>query len=440
MKSKTIWLIWVVLSLSIGGYFLYTLLAGEDKTEFLIGETTYGHYQIELACATCHTDPFGGKEVLQDACLNCHAEELEEAHDSHPKKKFTDPRDAHRLEVVDARYCISCHTEHHKDRTHPMGVTLPEDYCYHCHQDVVKDRESHKDLPFDSCASAGCHNFHDNRALYEEFLVKNADQPWLHEIARISAANAASNIAIENSFHPFEEKMKAYPEETAQWHESSHADAGVTCGGCHSTEAQPQVWIEKPGIEQCANCHNKEVKGFTSGKHGMRLAAGVSGYKSPISPAESKLMFHHESLNVQQGCNSCHSAHNYDVKSAAVESCLGCHADQHSAAFLSSPHGKLWTDFITGEREDIASTVTCATCHMPKTTVAENGKPLIYIQHNQNHNLRPNEKMIRPVCMNCHGLGFSIDALADPELIKNNFNGKPGTHIESIEWSLKRVK
>ena len=79
MKSITIWLIWVVLSLSVGGYFLYTLLAGEDKTEFLIGETTYGHYQIELACATCHTDPFGGKEVLQDACLNCHAEELEEA-------------------------------------------------------------------------------------------------------------------------------------------------------------------------------------------------------------------------------------------------------------------------------------------------------------------------------------------------------------------------
>ena len=53
-----------------------------------------------------------------------------------------------------------------------MGVTLPKDYCFICHHDVADDRPSHKGLAFTTCASAGCHRFHDNRALYQDFLVK----------------------------------------------------------------------------------------------------------------------------------------------------------------------------------------------------------------------------------------------------------------------------
>ena len=40
----------------------------------------------------------------------------------------------------------------------------------------------------------------------------------------------------------------------------------------------------------------------------------------------------------------------------------------------------------------------------------------IFTSHNQSDGLRPNEKMIRPVCLDCHGLGFAIDALADDDL------------------------
>jgi hypothetical protein len=47
--------------------------------------------------------------------------------------------------------------------------------------------------------------------------------------------------------------------------------------------------------------------------------------------------------------------------------------------------------------------------------------------------------MIRPVCMDCLSLEFAIDALADPELIKRNFLGKPDRHVESIDWALRRV-
>ena len=54
--------------------------------------------------------------------------------------------------------------------------------------------------------------------------------------------------------------------------------------------------------------------------------------------------------------------------------------------------------------------------------------------------LRPNDKMLRSVCMSCHGLGFSIDALADPEMTRRNFNGRPGRHVTSLEMAEKRLK
>lgn len=60
--------------------------------------------------------------------------------------------------------------------------------------------------------------------------------------------------------------------------------------------------------------------------------------------------------------------------------------------------------------------------------------------HNQNDSLRPNEKMIRPVCLDCHGLAFSLDALADTDLIDRNFAGKPEVHVESIEWAVRRAE
>jgi hypothetical protein len=64
----------------------------------------------------------------------------------------------------------------------------------------------------------------------------------------------------------------------------------------------------------------------------------------------------------------------------------------------------------------------------------------VLVQHNQNDNLRPNEKMLRPVCLNCHGLGFATNALADSKLVKGNFAGQPGVHIRSLDMVAKRVK
>ena len=404
-----------------------------DKSALLVGEATWGHYQIELACSACHSEAFGGREVLQNACVDCHGAELASAHDSHPRKKFTDPRNADRVEILDARYCVSCHTEHQQEQTRAMGVTLPDDYCYHCHKDIGEDRDSHKNLAFDSCASAGCHNYHDNRALYEEFLVGNAMGQWLKTLPAIDQPQGAGGELPEGFHHlpGFEEKHGQHADIHEQWLASAHGQADIHCGGCHSSESGD--WLAKPGMASCQNCHAAEAEGFLQGKHGMRLAQGLEA----ITPGAARLSFNSDKQAEPHSCLACHGAHRFDTQYAATSACLNCHQDEHSTAFNDSPHGQLAIAVATGELP-AEQGVTCATCHLPRVPVSEQNKDVLRVEHNQNMNLRPNEKMIRPVCMQCHSLGFSIDALADEALIKNNFSGRPTEHVPSIDWALKR--
>ena len=60
------------------------------------------------------------------------------------------------------------------------------------------------------------------------------------------------------------------------------------------------------------------------------------------------------------------------------------------------------------------------------------------VLHNQNANLRPNDKMVREVCARCHGLPFTLDALADANLVRRNFAGAPGVRNDSIHMALTR--
>lgn len=452
--KKWLWIFWVLITLSVTGFYGYKMTLDEDKTELLIGDATHGHFQIELACESCHSEPFGGQEVLQNACTNCHQQELKDAHDSHPKKKFTDPRNADLLEVIDARYCVSCHTEHQEEQTNAMGVTLPDDYCFHCHQSVGEERPSHKDLPFDSCASSGCHNYHDNKALYESFLVKNSGGEWLKHLDEINTNRAIPSYAASQSVDQqeistltaelFAQKMASHPDINNHWQASAHEQAGLSCGGCHLTGASTNdqtslaaAWIEQPGVEQCQSCHQQEASGFLEGKHGMKLAQGYIAKISDMSSEYSGLSFSELVQDNQHGCNSCHSAHSFDTEYAATEACLSCHTDEHSKNFTASPHAQLKDKVLEGSLA-AASQVTCATCHMPRVKEKQAGTEVVRVEHNQNLNLRPNEKMIRSVCLDCHNLAFSIDVLADESLIQSNFKGKPSKHIESIDWALER--
>lgn len=443
MKQKS-WISWMLAgTVTIGlGAYLGMRLTGEDKTVFVPGAMTDGHYQIEAACDACHT-PFSG--VKQDACLRCHGAELESVNDSHPKKKFDDPRNADRLIQLDARYCITCHVEHRPEKTRAMGVTLADDFCFRCHADVGKDRPSHKDFAFDTCSSSGCHHFHDNTALYEDFLVKHLHEPDLaprplnpkrHLAIRMIAAGLVSGRPLTPVQQDGPVDISAGPGITREWVATAHARAGVNCTGCHQTrgtETAVAKWTTRPGPAQCARCHETETDGFLEGKHGMRLKQKLS----PMRPLLARLPMKQDAHDKELGCNSCHEAHAFDTHAAAVDACLGCHDDEHSRAYRGSAHFRLWQAALTGSASR-DSGVSCATCHLPREIQRQDGVDTVRVQHNQNLNLRPRDKMVRSVCVNCHGLGFSIDAMADATLVARNFTGRPARHVESLDMAGQR--
>jgi predicted CXXCH cytochrome family protein len=440
-----LWLIWIGSSTALISWMAYAMLQSNDQSLFMPGPLTGGHHQLELACNTCHSDPLGGGEVLQQACVDCHGDDRKKPFDSHPASKFNDPRNADRLENINALECTSCHTEHQPDITANNGLTQPVDFCFHCHSDIGDDRPSHQGMPFDSCKDSGCHNFHNNRALYTDFLVKHLHEPPTLEKARLPDREFGG-ILDEIMEYPRdrypvqplgEEDMDAPASAVAEptkadWLASSHAQAGVNCTACHmvtTAEGEDTEWTDHPGQRGCDQCHSLELERFGKGKHGMRSAAGLE----PMTPADAQLPMHKDAAHRELTCNSCHPAHGFETRQAAVDACLDCHADQHSLAYKDSLHYALWQKELSGEAPQ-GSGVSCASCHMPRVNYdVSDWLSRIMVDHNQNATLSPNSKMIRPACLHCHGLGFAIDALADTALIESNFRGQPSVHVESME-------
>lgn len=433
MSIKFAWIVWVTLTL-IGAVSLSFALpspVGSERVSemsalFLPGETTHGHYQIELKCQACH-DRFGG--VREESCMECHGADLKASKDTHPKSKFDDPVNAALLTVIDARSCIACHTEHAEERTHPMGVSVPTDYCWQCHKDVAEQRPSHEGMAYNSCATAGCHNFHDNSALYENFLKSHAKEPDILDNPHVPPRKVVTAGPKSLKKADQDGPADSDPAHVEEWAVSQHALAGVNCSGCHQPRDKDSgklaAWSDAVSIDTCSSCHDDNVDGFHKGLHGMRLASGLD----PMSPGLARLAMKPESLDRMLDCSSCHSPHKADTTVAAAESCLSCHNDEHSLAYESSSHAELWRAEVDGS--GLANSgVSCATCHLPRD---DDG----LVEHNQNANLEPNEKMIRSVCMNCHGLEYSIDALADPALIRNCFSSPPETHVPSVDMAVK---
>jgi predicted CXXCH cytochrome family protein len=462
MGNTTIkWVVWIVLSTIAGVWLGYTMLSDTaDKTLFMPGPLTPGHHQLAQACDACHVDAFGGGEVLQQSCVDCHGKDRVKPFDSHPSKKFKDPRNAELLENINALQCISCHTEHRPEITAKDGLTQPVDFCFYCHQDVAKERPSHQGMGFETCKDSGCHNFHNNRALYTDFLIKHLQEPpMLGEM--ILPVKEFVNVLEEIVEYPREkypviplkekdidasDRLNGKAEIKTDWLETAHANSGVNCTACHVNQSEGAInadsetinasWDNHPDHTVCTNCHNVEVERFMEGKHGMRLKQGLSA----MTPALARLPMKPESSHEELTCSSCHGGHRFDVKKAAVESCLGCHEDDHSLAYKQSPHYLLWQKEINGKAEQ-GSGVSCASCHMPRVNHDVNEwMSRIIVDHNQNANLSPNTKMIRSSCQHCHGLEFTLDALADDSLIQNNFSGKPGVHIPTMDLADRENK
>ena len=459
MSNSQLWIIWILGSVGIGAWLMLALPTADSaktsSTFFLPGATTHGHYQIEVKCGVCH-EP--GGEVREESCMECHASDLKLVRDTHPQSKFRDPQKIPLLEKIDATKCVTCHREHVPEQTLAHGLTVPSDYCISCHRDVAEDRPSHCDFSFDSCSTVGCHNYHDNTALYENFLVKHSAQPALLDNQRTPRRESQVDQRNANA----EQKPLARSDMDAPtrftkdesivhaWETTAHAMAGVNCTDCHTASAEKiagsdggtataerGAWTSMVDIRVCQKCHQDETSGFLSGLHGMRSQAGLS----PMSPSLARLPMNHDSLHRSLDCSSCHSGHEFDTRLAAVEACLKCHDDKHSREYSGSKHYQLWLGEIFGGAP-AGSGVSCATCHMPRVEGEAAGfsSNSVRVIHNQSWNLAPIEKMVRSVCMNCHGLGFSLDALADSSLKDSCYEGAPHRKLKTVDMAESRFK
>lgn len=419
----------LAVALVVGPVLLF-LFAVQRKTQrklMLPGPTSSGHHQIEDRCESCHT-PFGG--VQESACLRCHQGALDRQNDSHAASKFQDPGRAAQLAHVDARSCLSCHREHRPEARQRGSVSVATEFCMACHQEV-RDRPNHRELADRSCADVGCHNYHDNRHLHRDLLVKARQQPdhaprplpMLTRTSPPARPLAPRDADLPGTTGAPDVEAGVFDRAVAGWAASAHAVAAVNCRGCHGQAGSPQApdgW--SVGAETCARCHAAERAGFVAGKHGMRLPEGLSAMRPDLARAPMKPEAHGR----QMDCGSCHQVHRFDTGFAAVDACEGCHDDGHTRAYRDSPHFALWK-LERGGRAAPGTGVSCATCHLPRRQErGPEGRLLVRAVHNQNDNLRPPDRMAREVCGHCHGLGFSLAALADRQLVDGNFNGTPG--------------
>ncbi|MDX1698565.1 MAG: hypothetical protein R3308_09780, partial [Thiohalobacterales bacterium] len=73
---RKLWIVWLVATIALAAWLGRTMLSeSTDQTVFMPGPLTAGHHQLQLACAACHAEPLGGKDVFQEACVNCHGDE-----------------------------------------------------------------------------------------------------------------------------------------------------------------------------------------------------------------------------------------------------------------------------------------------------------------------------------------------------------------------------
>lgn len=438
LKKVSLWALWIALTVIIGAYTLMPLV-GESAVESLYAPQAVGdsHHQLAQDCEICH-QPFQG--IKTQTCTNCHEDMINNPQYSHTEEKMADKPHA---ELGDS--CSNCHIMHSENDVDNMMLVVKQPFCQECHQDLVKQEEHHHhQLTFDSCQN--CHVYHDNRAFNAKFVNQHRrvgnlrDEPVVAAKDQLKRYQEQSRYAVRTLTAADQDAPQQITVEegiVAEWAASPHAKAGVNCSFCHD-KAQSGDWNETPTYQTCQECHGPETEGYLASRHGTRDKHGLD----PLPTGEAKLsMLEHASAR-DSDCFACHNDHSFDSKDAQVDGCLECHNDQHSLAYKNSLHYTAWKDEHAnpGSEEYANKGVSCATCHFPREQLSIKEQNYTLVQHNVSRDLRPNHKMIQPVCNQCHGLKFTMRALNDDALIENNFSESPPSSQVPLLKFVKRKR
>ena len=217
-------------------------------------------------------------------------------------------------------------------------------------------------------------------------------------------------------------------EATELWNTSVHALNDVNCASCHQ-DSETKEFIANPSYESCQSCHEDPVSTFLLGKHGIRLLEG----ESALTPAMAHIPMKKDAMDKQMNCNTCHNVHSVDTVQASVDACLTCHDDTHSLNYQNSRHAELFLASKELPRPGPGA-VTCATCHLPRTGIEKSDDTtLVKVNHNNTYNLKPADRMVGEVCMNCHGVEYAYNSIFDPELVESNFDRPPSLELQTFE-------
>ncbi|MGD1906706.1 MAG: multiheme c-type cytochrome [Leptolyngbyaceae cyanobacterium] len=214
---------------------------------------------------------------------------------------------------------------------------------------------------------------------------------------------------------------------TQLWQGSVHALNDVNCSSCHQDEAT-KAFVAHPDQESCRSCHEQAVDTFLLGKHGIRLREG----QTPLTPAMARLPMKAEAHNMQMTCATCHDAHSVNTVQAATDSCLTCHNDTHSLNYENSRHAELFAADRSLPRPS-SSSVSCATCHLPRHGLEKGDSTITQVNHNNTYTLLPRDRMVKEVCMNCHGVEYSYNSIFDDALVEANFDQPPSLSLETFD-------
>ncbi|MGF1520734.1 MAG: cytochrome c3 family protein [Leptolyngbyaceae cyanobacterium] len=219
----------------------------------------------------------------------------------------------------------------------------------------------------------------------------------------------------------------AVDEATQLWQTSAHAFNSINCSSCHEN-AETKAFVSSPDHESCRSCHEQSVDTFLLGKHGIRLLEG----QAPLMPAMARLPMKAEAHNLQMNCNTCHDVHSVNTVQAAVDACLTCHNDTHSLNYENSTHAAMFAADWSLPRPS-ATSVSCATCHLPRHQVKSGQDTFTLVNHNNTYTLLPRDRMVKEVCMNCHGVEYSYNSIFDDELVEANFDKPPSQSLETFD-------
>ena len=214
---------------------------------------------------------------------------------------------------------------------------------------------------------------------------------------------------------------------TDLWQTSAHALNDVNCASCHQND-ETKEFVAVPNHEACQSCHEQAVNTFLLSKHGIRLLEG----KDPLTPAMARLPMQHDAMQKQMNCNACHNVHSANTVEASVDACLTCHNDNHSLNYQNSRHAELFAASKELPRPSPGA-VSCSTCHLPRVTHVQGENAVVKVNHNNTYNLKPQDRMVGDVCMNCHGLEYGYNSIFDPELVEANFDRPPTLEMQTFD-------